>query len=79
MTLLSEQSSLMVGLKQVKKAISENKAKKVFLAKDCDDFLKTSIENLCANAGIEPEYVDTMKQLGQECGIDVGAACACSL
>lgn len=77
MTLLSEQSSLMVGLKQVKKAISEKKAKKVFLAQDCDDFLKASIEHLCADAGIEPEYVDTMKQLGQECGIDVGASCAC--
>ena len=77
MTLHSEQSSLMVGLKQVKKAISEKKAKKVFLARDCDDFLRESIESLCAGTGIEPVYVDTMKQLGTECGIDVGASCAC--
>ena len=77
MTLLSEQPSLMVGLKQVKKAISEKKAKKVFLALDCDDFLKESIEHFCADAGIEPVYVDTMKQLGAQCSIDVGASCAC--
>ncbi len=77
MTLLSEQSSLMVGLKQVKKAISEKKAKKVFLARDCDDSLRKGLEELCVGTGIEPVYVDTMKQLGTECGIDVGASCAC--
>lgn len=73
----AERSCLTVGLKQVKKALSEKRARKVFLADDCDGALKGTIEELCTAAGISPVYVETMRELGQECGIDVKASCAC--
>ena len=72
-----ERQSLTVGLKQVKKALQQRKAVKVFVAEDCDDKLRDSIKELCASAGIVPVYVETMTKLGSECGIDVKASCAC--
>ncbi len=72
-----EQQCLVVGLKQVKKALLEKRAKKVFLALDCDEYLRESLEALCADAGVTPVYADTMKELGRECGIEVKASCAC--
>ena len=73
----ADKSCLVVGLKQVKKALAEKRAKKVFLADDCDSALKESVEQLCKQAGIIPERVETMRKLGDECGIEVKASCAC--
>jgi large subunit ribosomal protein L7A len=73
----AERAALTVGLKQVRKALAEHRAKKVFVAMDCDAFLLEGLEGLCRECGIVPEYAQTMAQLGQECGIDVKASCAC--
>ena len=73
----SERECIIVGLKQVKRALAEKKAKKVFLARDCDEYLLKGLEDMCAGAGIEPVYADTMKELGSQCGIQVKASCAC--
>ncbi len=65
----SERTGLVVGLKQTRKAIKEG-AKRVLLAKDASEIIKTEIKELFADV----EYVDTMLELGRICGIDVGAA-----
>ena len=73
----ADKSALIIGLKQVKKALTAGRAKTVYVARDCDDYLREQIEALSEESGARIIYADTMKQLGQECGIDVSASCAC--
>ena len=73
----SEKATLTVGLKKVRKALVEGKAKKVVIAKDCDMYLFESLNELCESAGIVPQLAETMAELGQACSIDVKASCAC--
>ena len=73
----AERTTLTVGLKKVKKALAEGKAKKVVIAKDCDMYLYESLNELCERAGIVPQFAETMAELGQACSIDVKASCAC--
>ncbi|MBA5851772.1 ribosomal L7Ae/L30e/S12e/Gadd45 family protein [Clostridium sp. cel8] len=68
-----------VGLKQTKKAIKNNMAKTVYIAKDADDDLKRSLEELIEDNSLEVVYVDTMKELGKLCGINVGSSTAALL
>ena len=73
----ADKLNLKVGLKQVKKSLAAGLATKVFIAEDCDGYLKDSLEKLCTDASITPVYVSTMAELGKECGINVKASCAC--
>jgi len=73
----ADKQCLTVGLKQVKKALQQKKAVKVFIAEDCYGVLRNSVEELCRESGITPVYAETMAQLGSECGIDVKASCVC--
>lgn len=68
-----------VGLKQSLKAIENDTARMVFIAKDADERVVRPIIGLCQNKNVEIQYVDTMKQLGKLCGIEVGAAAVCLL
>lgn len=72
-----EKTTLTVGLKKVRKALTEGRAKKVVIAKDCDTYLFESLTELCKSSGVEPEFAETMSELGRDCGIDVKASCAC--
>ena len=63
-----------VGLKQVKKAINKGMAKKVFIAVDVEPHIGEPLKKMCELKGTEYILVDSMKALGQACGIDVGAA-----
>ena len=65
-----------VGLKQLRKALSENRAAKVFAALDADPKLLAPIREACQAGGVPLEEVDTMDKLGKACGIEVGAAVA---
>lgn len=68
-----------VGIKQLKKALSDGRAAKVFLAQDADPKLTGPIRESCQSGGIPVEEVPTMDKLGQACGIEVGAAVAALL
>ena len=68
-----------VGTKQVKRALSNNKVQKVYIAKDADEKVVAQIVELCEETGIEIVYVETMRELGQQCNIDVSAASAAVL
>lgn len=68
--------NLLIGTKQTKKAIIQGNVKEVFIAEDADQHLINPIVDLCEDYGITVHYVDSMKQLGKACGIQVGAAAA---
>ncbi len=67
---------LIVGTKQVLRMMTEDKIEKIIVAKDIDDKLMRKLKKACASNEVQVGYVDTMKYLGELCGIEVGAACA---
>lgn len=68
---------LVVGLKQVRKAIERDAAAKLYLAQDADCELLRPIVDLAASKGIAIAYCETMRGLGTACRLEVGsAACA---
>ena len=65
-----------VGAKQVKRALSDGRAKKVFLAGDADPRVTEPLAALAREKGTAVEEVPSMKELGAACGIAVGSAAA---
>lgn len=72
-------SNKTVGLKQSIKAVENGAAKIIFIARDADERIISSISDLALRNSIEVVYVENMKQLGKACGIEVGSAVACML
>lgn len=68
-----------VGAKQVRRAVENGLARKVFLADDADPNLTEPLALLCQEKGVETEAVPAMKALGKACGISVPAAVAAIL
>lgn len=67
----------LVGIKQTTKAIKSGEANVIYVAKDAENKLIEPVVTLAKENGCPRiEYVDTMKELGKLCGIDVGAAVA---
>ncbi|WP_040192310.1 ribosomal L7Ae/L30e/S12e/Gadd45 family protein [Clostridium culturomicium] len=65
-----------VGIKQTAKALKNNLGSKLYVAKDADMRLLEPILKIAADKSLEIEEIDTMKELGVLCGIDVSAATA---
>ncbi len=65
-----------VGLKQTVKAVKNGTAKKVYVAEDADDFIKQSVLHACNDKNLQIIYVNSMRELGDACGIDIGASTA---
>ena len=78
--MLSELNSAdkVAGAKQVKRALNDGRAKKLFLAADADPRVTEPVESLCAEKGVPVVKDHTMKELGSACGIAVGCA-VCAL
>ena len=51
----------------------------VFIAQDAEEHVVSQIKEMCREKGIETVAVSTMKELGDACGIQVGAASAAIL
>lgn len=68
-----------VGIKQTLKAVRNNRAKTVYVAKDAEKRLTEPLIKLAEENSLEIIYIDTMKELGSLCGIDVGASAAALL
>ena len=68
-----------VGIKQLRKALAEGRARKVFVADDADPKLTAPVLEQCEAGGVETERIPTMAELGTACGIEVGAAVAALL
>ncbi len=72
-------SNKAIGIKQTLKAIESKTAIKVFIARDAEEKIVSSLKELCSSNQIELEYAESMKQLGKACGIEVGASAVCLL
>lgn len=76
--MLSElkKSPRVVGVKQLRKAIGRGEIRRVYLAENADPAITEPLEQLARAAGLPVVPVGTMKELGQACGIAVGASAA---
>lgn len=69
-----EKDNLIVGYKQVLKALGANSCKKLFIAEDCSENIREMLVSKAEN--VEIISVETMRELGNICEIDVPASCA---
>ncbi len=63
-----------IGSKQVKRAIIQGEAKKVYLARDAEPHIIGPLWELCREHNVAVESDADMQTLGNACGIDVGSA-----
>ena len=68
-----------VGAKQLKKALKNGTANKVFLACNADPAITEPIAALCQLNRVDFAWVRSMTDLGHACGIEVGAAAAAAV
>ncbi|MGI6486269.1 MAG: 50S ribosomal protein L7Ae-like protein [Thermoanaerobacterales bacterium] len=73
---LRETPKKTIGTKQTLKALEKGQVEVVFIALDAEERVVSGIRELCMEKGIEIVNVATMKELGEACGIQVGAASA---
>ena len=71
--------NLIVGAKQLKKALRAGRVKSVYLAADADPAITEQVADLCEANNIPFAWIKTMAELGKICGIDVGAAAAATV
>ena len=72
-------SAKVVGAKQVRRALAAGRVKRLFLARDADPQLTHPLAEQAGAQGIEAVWFGSMKELGRDCGIAVGAAVAAEL
>ena len=72
-------NSFVVGVKQLKKALRDNRVLQAYLAENADPAVTEPIAALCNADSIPLVWVKTMAELGAACGIDVGAAAAATV
>lgn len=68
-----------VGIKQVKRALTSHEVEILYIANDADQDIKDQILDLAKDDEMQVVELESMKELGHECGIDVGAATAALL
>ena len=67
---------VVVGAKQLRKALQKGTARYVFLAENADPAITDLLEDLCRKSNTPVTWVASMADLGRACGIEVGAAAA---
>ena len=65
-----------VGIKQLRKSMKDGQIRLAFAAENADPRLTEPLAEDCRKYGVKLVYVPTMAELGQACGISVGAAAA---
>lgn len=65
-----------VGIKQTLKALKNSKGKVLYIAKDADSNITEPILQIAKANSLQIIFVDTMKELGNLCDIDVASATA---
>ena len=71
-----DKNKVVVGAKQLRKALNNGAARQVFLARNADPALTEPIEAQCKMNHVSYAWVQSVQDLGHACGIDVGAAAA---
>lgn len=70
---------MVVGAKQMRKALASGKARRVYLARNADPAITEPLEAMCRQNGVSCAWVKSMKDLGEAVGIEVGAAAAAAI
>ena len=70
---------VIVGTKQLKKALAAGRAHRVYLALNADPSITEMLADLCLRCGVEFAWVKSKTDLGRACGIEVGAAAAATV
>ena len=70
---------LIVGAKQLRKALKNGRVLSVYLAANADPAVTEPLAQLCKAQSLPVTWVKTMAELGRACGIDVGATAAATL
>ena len=70
---------VIVGAKQLRKALQSNRAQRVFLAENADPAITAPLAQMCEEKSITCTWVASMAALGRACGIEVGAAAAATV
>ena len=70
---------LIVGAKQLRKALKNGRVLSVYLAVNADPAVTEPLVQLCKTQNIPVTWVKTMAELGRACNIDVGAAAAATV
>jgi large subunit ribosomal protein L7A len=69
----------LIGTKRTLRALKDDQVLVCYLARDAELRIVEPMQHHCVERDLEIVYVDSMKQLGRYCGIDVGAAVAAIL
>ena len=72
-------SRVVVGSKQLKKALVNGRARFVCLAENADPDITDPLAQLCLQQDVRLMWIPTMAELGRACGIEVGAAAAAAV
>ena len=70
---------MVVGAKQMKKALCSGCATWVILAENADPAITEPLERMCQQYQISCAWVPSMLDLGKACGIEVGTAAAAAV
>ena len=70
---------VVVGAKQLRKALENGRAKWVWLAENADPAITEPLEALCRNCHVAYTWVPSKQDLGAACGIEVGATAAAAV
>ena len=72
-------NKVVVGAKQLRKALEKGNAKFVCLAENADPSITQPLEEKCKALQVPCCWVSSMAELGSACGIEVGAAAAAAI
>ncbi len=67
---------IVVGFRQSKRLLEECAVQKAIVARDADQHIMTPLLDLCRQQNVDVVYVDTKRELGKFCRLDVDAAVA---
>lgn len=65
-----------VGTRRLLRAIGAGEISLAYIARDADLYIVRQVRQACNDAGVRMIEVETMKELGQACGVEVKTASA---
>lgn len=69
-------SRKVVGTRRLIRAVLAGEVVEVYLAQDADLFIVRQVKDACNRMSVRIVEVESMKQLGEACGVDVKTATA---
>ena len=73
---LKNAENKVVGLKKLLRGLDADDVSAVYIADDAEEHIKERILEAIGEQDIHVVYVESMRELGRQCGIEVSAACA---